>query len=105
MTGVLEDNIRTFFDNWTGTGQVNNIGAGDAECLALGMGEYMEAEIVRTGTKTVTLLQNQYSAGDTGGLQFRHGATAEDCESAEWSDYVDPFPSLGYVQVKVISTL
>lgn len=98
-TGVEEDNIRTFADHWTGTGVIEN--SGDAECLTLDAAEYMISEVCETGTYTVELLQNKYDAGDTVGLQYRHGATAEACAAAAWNDYSVPFMSLGYVQIKV----
>ena len=102
VTGVLETNVRTFASNWTGTGAIEN--SGDAERLALNSAEYMEGEVVNTGTKTVQLLQSNYSAGDTVVLKYRHGATYEDCIVAGWNTYVSSFVSLGYVQVRVEAT-
>lgn len=99
-TGVLETNIRTFSGNWTGTGSIT--GAGDEEKIALDTGQYMISEVVNTGIDTtITLLQNEYSSGDTVTLQYRHGATQAACEAASWNDYTIPFESLGYVQVRV----
>ena len=95
--------MRTFADHWTGTGTIEN--AGDTERLALAAGEYMISEVVNTGTTTMELLQNNYAAGDTVTLQYRHGATEEGCWDAAWTDYTVPFVSLGYVQVRVESTL
>lgn len=102
MTGVIEDNVRTFATNWTGTGEVLN--SGDAEQLALGPTEYMVGEVVNTGAKTTQLLQNNYQAGDTVVLKYRHGATEGDCLAAEWNVYAGNFVSLGYVQVRVEAT-
>ena len=98
-TGVIEDNIRTFSGNWTGTGAIS--GSGDAEVLCVDVGETMESEVVETGAVTVTLLQNVYAAGDTITINYRHGATEGDCTSAGWNLYTAPFLSLGYVQVQV----
>jgi hypothetical protein len=98
-TGVLEDNIRDFAGNWTGTGTIEN--AGDAERLALDAGEYMVSEVVNTGLFTVQLLYNNYAAGDEITLKYRHGATEGDCLAAAWNDYTVPFDSLGYVQARV----
>jgi len=98
-TGATEDNIRDFTGNWTGTGAIN--GSGDAEVLCVEPGEYMESEVVITGIKTVELLQNEYAAGDTILLRYRHGATEVACLAAAWNDYTVPFLSLGYVQVRV----
>jgi hypothetical protein len=64
----------------------------------------MESEVVYTGPYTVQLLQNNYAAGDTIVLEYRHGATKIACEAAAWGAYVAPFTSLGYVQVRVEAT-
>lgn len=65
----------------------------------------MISETVNTGIEQVTLLQNQYKAGDAVSLWYRHAANGLDCESAEWISYGGGFASLGYVQVKLVSTL
>lgn len=99
-TGVVEDNTRTFVDNWTGTGEAS--GSGDAEFLKLDETEYMVSEVVSTGTLHVLLYQNLYDEdGDDATLEYRHAASEEACESAEWTPYTAPFKSLGYVQVRV----
>ena len=69
-------------------------------------GEYMISEVVETGASTVELDQNHYDiSGDTIDLDYRHGATQVACEAAAWNDYTVPFVSLGFVQVRVMSTL
>lgn len=103
MTGVIEDNVRTFAGNWSGTGAIEN--AGDLERLALEAGENMTSEIVDTGARTIELDYNHYRAGDAVLLRYRHGATPADCVAAGWINYTVPFTSLGYVQVRVESTL
>ena len=103
ITGALEDNIRTFAGNWTGTGAIEN--SGDAERVALEAGEYMQGEVVDTGTQTVELLQNEYAVGDDVTLEYRHGATRAACEAAGWNAYTVPFASAGFVQVRLGSTL
>ena len=100
VSGVTEDNVRTFAGNWTGTGEVDS--SGDDESLALDDGEYMESEVVYTGSETCQILQNEYDAeGDTATLKYRTGATASACQAAEWSAYSAPFASSGYVQIRV----
>jgi len=103
ITGVIETNVRTFASNWTGTGAVG--GSGDTERLELDSTEYMVSEVVNTGIKTVQLLQNTYAAGDTVTLKYRHGADEATCLAAGWNTYSTPFISLGYIQVRVESTL
>jgi hypothetical protein len=66
----------------------------------------MEGEIVDTGTYTVTIYQNKYDvSGDDVTLRYRHGATPAACLAASWNDYTVPFTSLGYVQLRLESTL
>ena len=103
MTGVQEANTATFTGNWTGTGEIS--GAGDAETICLSVGEYMESEVIVTGTLTVELLQNNYAAGDDVLLRYRHGASEAACLAASWTNYTGVFDSLGYVQVRLESTL
>ena len=100
---MVEDNIRDFSGNWAGTGSVD--GAGDAEQLVLESGEYMVSEVVYTHVKYVRLRQNVYAAGDTVTIEYRHGVDQAACEAAAWNAYTIPFQSLGYVQVRVESTL
>jgi hypothetical protein len=103
-TGVTETNIRDFAGNWTGTGTIN--GAGDAETICLNSGEYMESEVVNTGAYTVTIYQNKYDGtGDDVVLRYRHGVDEASCLSASWNNYTVPFTSLGFVQIRVESTL
>jgi len=97
--------VRDFNGNWTGTGDIENPGVADTERLALGAGENMVSEVVDTGTVDVLIDYNVYAAGDNINLDYRHGATPAACQAAGWNDYVAPFTSLGYVQVKVTSTL
>ena len=104
VTAVTETNVRTFAGNWTGTGTIEN--SGDTERLALDSGEYMISEVVETGEETVILKQNFYDpTGDNVDMDYRHGATQEACEAASWNDYTVPFASLGYVQVRMTSTV
>lgn len=77
----------------------------DTERLALATTEYMISEVVDTGAVDVLIQYNVYAAGDNINLDYRHGATPAACEVAGWNDYVGSFTSLGYVQVRVTSTL
>lgn len=103
-TAVTEDNIRNFFGNWTGTGEIVNAGVNDTEAIELEGGEYMISEVVYTGTIDVEITYNQYAAGDAINLDYRHGATSAACQAAAWNDYAGSFTSAGYVQVKVTHT-
>lgn len=103
VDGVLEDNVRTFADHWTGTGAIG--GSGNTETICVEAGEFMESEVIYTGPVSVELLQNVYAAGDTVLIKYRHGATQAACEAAGWTTYSHPFVSLGFVQVRVESTL
>ena len=65
----------------------------------------MISEIVNTGAIEVEILQNNYASGDDVTLEYRHGATKAACLAASWNSYTAHFTSLGYVQVRVTSTL
>ena len=105
VTGVLETNVLPFNGNWTGTGEIENPGANDNERLALEAGENMISEMVNTGVITCEILQNEYAVGDDVTLEYRDGATAAICNAAAWGAYGAPFESLGFVQIRVTSTL
>lgn len=100
---MVEDNIETFATNWTGTGTIS--GVGDAETICLDAGEYMESNVVETGTLTVEILQNLYDvSGDNVVLKYRHGDSQANCLAAGWNLYTVPFMSLGFVQVRLEAT-
>lgn len=101
-TGVSEP-PRDFAGNWSGTGAITGIG--DAERIELDAGEYMESEVIQTGTVNVWLGQNVYQAGDNVAMFYRHGNTEAACLLAVWNAYVGIFASLGYVQIRLESTL
>lgn len=98
-TGVIENNTLTFASNWSGTGSTS--GSGDAEIMCLDGGEFMQSNVIITGTTLVTLLQNTYLAGDAVTLKYRHGNSEANCLAASWNNYTTPFTSLGYVQLRV----
>ena len=103
-TGVAET-ARDFNGHWYGTGTIANPGVADTECLELEAGEWMISEVVDTGATTVTLQLNKYAAGDAVTIEYRHGATEVACLSAVWNAYAAPFASLGFVQIRLTSTL
>lgn len=98
-TGAIEHNIRTFSDNWTGSGSIVN--SGDSEKLILSStGSYMESEIVYTDAIKVDLMQNKYGSGDTSLLKHRSGSDVASCQEASWQTYSGSFVSDGYVQIR-----
>ena len=104
-TAVLEANVRDFQGNWTGTGAIINPGVADTEALELEEGELMDSEVVATGAVSVLIDYNVYRAGDNVTVRYRHGNTVAACEAAGWNLYAAPFESLGFIQVRVESTL
>ena len=104
-TGVTETNVRDFAGNWSGTGSI--VSSGDDEQICLSSGQYMESEVVQTFVGgTVSIYQNKYDiTGDDVLLRYRHGNSEANCLAASWQDYTVPFASLGFVQVRVESTL
>lgn len=103
ITGVFEDNVRTWSGNWTGTGTIS--GSGDSEYISLMPDEYLISEIVDTGGRTIYLGRNIYVAGGDVVTYYRTAATEVGIESATWNMYDEDlkFDSLGYVQVKLIN--
>ena len=77
----------------------------DTERLALEVDEYMDSEVVDTGVTTIEILINVYAAGDVVSILYRHGNSEANCLAADWDFYVAPFESLGYVQIRLISSL
>jgi len=65
----------------------------------------MIGEVWPTGTYTVEILQNVYGAGDDVDMDYRHGDSEANCLIAGWNNYTVPFESLGYVQIRMTSTL
>ena len=102
VTGVVESNVRTFLEGWSGTGVAS--GSGDLEIACLASGEYLISEVVQTGIITVTLLYDTYRTGTFAGtliMQYRHGNSQATCEAASWQAYTVPFTSDGYVQIRI----
>lgn len=102
---MLEAIVHDFDGNWTGTGAIENPGEDDTERLALESTEYMISEVVATGAVNVVIQYNVYQAGDDINLDYRHGDSVANCEAAAWQDYGGAFESLGFLQVRVTSTL
>ena len=103
-TGVLEDVVLDFDGNWTGTGTIENPGDADIERIALDDGESMTSNLVHTGAASVLIDYNVYEDGDTIYLEYRHADTPAGVAGAGWQEYLAPFESLGYVQVRVSHT-
>jgi hypothetical protein len=99
------ETVRDFSGHWTGTGEIVNAGAGDTEAVELEAGEYMISEVVETDSTTVLIQINKYTAGDVVDVDYRHGDTEAACEAAAWNDYGGGFASLGFVQIRIMSTL
>lgn len=101
MTGVTEDNVETFANNWTGTGAIT--GSGDGEKLVLSTGEYMDSQVVFTDNVNVQLRINdsRYGSGDVVYVKYRHANTQLGCFTASWNLYTVKFASLGWVQIRL----
>lgn len=96
---MVENNTVTFAEGWTGTGTTDN--TGDNETICVMRNQYMQSQIVYTGTIKTRLTQNKYLPGANLALKYRTGATDIECQAASWNNYTEPFSSLGYVQVRV----
>ena len=100
-TGVVEDNIRDFVGNWTGTGAIT--GSGDAEQAELQTGEYLESEDWDLGPclfNSARIRQNVYQLGDDVTIKYKTAATQGALAGVGWSAYV-PFQSLGWVKIRI----
>ncbi len=98
---MVENYANAFAGNWTGTATIS--GSGDAEQVTLCSGEYLDSEVVDTGSNTVRLQANKYAAGDTVTIQYRTAVSYAACLAAAWSPYTTPFTSLGYSQARILN--
>jgi len=98
-TDVVEDNIRDFSGNWTGTGSIE--GSDDEEIIRLYSGQYMESEVVEI-SGNVEILVNNYGSGsgENATLEYRTGSDV-DLSGESYVEYSAAFASGGYVQIKV----
>ena len=64
-------------------------------------GEYMESEIVNTGSETVTIELNKYGSGDSVTVKYKTAATSAGISGATWTAYSVPFASSGFAQVRL----
>jgi len=67
-TGVVEDNIRDFFNNWSGDASI--VGIEDDERILFDSGEYEESETWYIGAGRVRLLTNKYISDSMYKLKF-----------------------------------
>ena len=96
---MVEDNIRTFAQDWIGTGSTS--GSGDEEIACLDAGEYLESEVINTGVVQARIRQNVYNSGQSILIKFRHGNSEANCLLDDYENYSVPFESLGFVQIRI----
>lgn len=100
VTGVTQDNTRTFTTNWTGTGTIS--GSGDSETVKLASGEYVESEVVNVGAGSTTITLDDYATGSgSPTVKYKDGDTEANCEADTWNTYSTPFTSQGFVKVRL----
>jgi hypothetical protein len=96
----VEDTIRVFYLNWTGTGTVT--GSGDNEKLVIQEGQQMTSEPVDTeGVVTIEVLLNVYGSGDSVPLYYKTGNSIVNMDANSWMLYSTPFASQGFVRLKL----
>ena len=101
-TGVVEDNIRNFNVNWTGTGQIVDAGVADTERILFDSGESEESETWHIGSGRVRLTIDKYDAGfGDPELKYKQGNSEVNCEADIWHDYTIPFVCSGWIKVKI----
>jgi len=97
---VVENVVKDFTGNWTGTGDI--VGSGDAEAIEIDSGETMESETWETGAVPVKITPNKYGTGiGVVHIEYKTGDSVGNCEADSWHEYVGSFISSGYVKVKV----
>ena len=100
VTGVTQDNTRTFATHWTGTGAIN--GSDDDEVINLDSGEYMESEVVNVGAGPTRINLDDYQSGSgTVTVKYKDGNSVANCEADTWHTYSAPFTSLGYTKIRL----
>lgn len=100
VTGVTQDNTRTFVTNWTGTGTIS--GSGDAEIVELAEGQYVESEVINieAGLKEINLDDYQSGSGAVI-VKYKDGSSVANCEADTWNTYSVPYTSEGYSQIRL----
>jgi len=124
-TGVVEDNVRDFLNNWSGDAVI--LGTGDDEKLQFDSGEYEESETWYIGAGRVRLIINKYGVGtgfkdavdtgfkdavDTGFMdapytygvptvKYKQGSSQANCEADTWHAYTIPFVCGGWVKIRL----
>lgn len=100
VTGVTQDNTRTFAINWTGTGTIS--GSGDSEIVRLKPTEYVESEVVNVGIGTALITLDEYQSGEGAPIvKYKDGDSEANCEADTWNTYTVPFVSQGYVKIRL----
>ena len=100
VTGVTQENTRTFTANWSGTGTIES--SGDGEVIMLDDSEYMESDVINVGAGTVTIARDDYQGGyGSPTIKYKNGSSYSACIADSWNAYSTPFLGDGYVQIRV----
>jgi len=102
-TGVVEDNVRDFLNNWSGDASIQ--GLGDAERIQFDSGEYEESETWYIGAGRVRLIIDKYGSGSgTPVVKYKQGSSQALCEADSWHAYTIPFVCGGWVKIRLECT-
>ena len=101
VTGVIEDNTRTFTGNITDGADYFITGTGDSEKVYLFSGGYVELETFNFGARDCRIKKDAYQTGfGTVIIKYKNGDTLENCEADTWTTYTGWFTCSGYVKVR-----
>ena len=124
-TGVVEDNVRDFLNNWSGDASIQ--GTEDYEKIQFDSGEYEESETWYIGAGRVRIIINKYAPDtyfkdsvDTGfkmkdafdpkdapfyygtpTVKYKQGNSQANCEADTWHAYTIPFVCGGWVKIRL----
>ena len=101
VTGVTQDNVETFANKWSGTGEAS--GSGNNEIITLDSGENMESEVINIGDNKVEILIDEYQTGSGPApvIKYKDGNSVSNCNADSWNIYSVPFDSTGFVKIRI----
>ena len=105
-TAVVEDEVRDFNINWTGTGVISS--SGDSEVIELEAGDYMESQDWNFGAMLCALQIDKYGALGVKGIptvKYKNAATEGGLSSEPWTLYTTAFACLGWLKIRVETPL
>ncbi|GAF88573.1 unnamed protein product [marine sediment metagenome] len=96
---AIDEDFAEDFSTWTGDAVVSL--EDDNEIITFSSGQEEISPVTNLGAGlNAQITLNKYIPADSVTIQYKTGATVEDCNADTWHNYV-PFESLGYVRVRL----